>query len=137
MTLTTLRPSASGYACSIIASDTSVGGSSAPTASVKQNTSAPMPTATTPAQGPVLGRAAGLEAVGEAAQHEDEQHRGQRLDGDLGEGEVGRALDEEEAGHRVAGHAEEQRGGEAAVDGGGGEAEAEDERERRRPGPAC
>ena len=32
-----------------------------------------------------------LEAVGEAAQHEHEQDRRQRLDGDLGERQVGRA----------------------------------------------
>ena len=60
-------------------------------------------------------RCARLEAVGQTAQHEHEQHRGERLDAHLRERQVGRAVQHEQPGHRVADHAEEQRRSEAAV----------------------
>ena len=56
-----------------------------------------------------------LEAVGQLAQHEHEQHRRQRLDGGLGEGEVGGALDDEQGGHPVADGRQEQHGGESTA----------------------
>ena len=43
-----------------------------------------------------------LEAVGQAAQDEHEQHGGQRLDRHLGQRQVRPALHDEQAGHRVA-----------------------------------
>ena len=133
VTLTTLRPWPSGTERAIIASDTVVGGlDRAPTASVITNT---MPPTTDATAMRTVRRAAAprvaLEAVGEPPQHEHEQHRRQRLDGDLGEGEVGRALDHEQAGHGVADHAEEQRAGEAPAHDRGGERRAEQERGER------
>ncbi len=58
----------------------------------------------------------GLEAVGEATEDEDEQDGRQGLDGDLGERQVGCALDDEQPGHRVADHPEEEGAGEPSPD---------------------
>ena len=81
---------------------------------------------------PATGRRLSLEALGQAAQHEHEHDRRQRLDRDLGEGEVGRARQHEQPGHRVAGDAQEHGGGEPAADDRRAErGDDEDDRDRR------
>ena len=125
MTLTTLRPSPSGSDCSIIVSETSVGGSSEPTPSVNRKTIAADHRGDEHPDDAAGHARCRLEAVRQAAQHEHEQHRGERLDGDLGQRQVGSALDDEQAGHRVADHAEEQGAGEAAADDRRGEGEGD------------
>jgi hypothetical protein len=43
-----------------------------------------------------------FEVARQPTEHEHEQHGGQRFDGHLGQGKVGRALDDEQPGHGVA-----------------------------------
>ena len=64
-----------------------------PTAiSAKANTIAPTPAGDGDADGGGRRRRAGPNRVGQAPEDQHEQHRRQRLDRDLGEGQVGRAL---------------------------------------------
>ena len=93
ITLTTLRPWPSGSDRATISSDT--GGAMRCPAATMANTKTIAPTRTGDRRARTRApprRRLTLEPLGQAAQHEHEHDRRQRLDRDLGEREVGRAL---------------------------------------------
>ena len=118
--MTTLRPSPSGTERSIISSATGVVGAVPARGDGEQEHRDPDRRGRGQPHRPSGQGRPALEAVGQAAQHEDEQHGGQRLDRHLGQRQVGAALHDEQAGHRVAGGPEQQRRREPPVDGAGG-----------------
>ena len=142
MTLTTLRPSASGKDRSIISVDTgsAVAGLAGDDGEGEHGERDGDGDDDADAAGERAGAA--FEAIGQLAQHEHEQHGRQRLDRGLGERQIGRTLDDEQGGHAVADGREEQHGGEAAADDGGQQRPADqddgdrDLRRAGRPTPA-